>query len=66
MKAGADVNVVIANDLWENTALITAVRKGCTECVKILIKAGADVNRRNLSGNIPMISAAKRGDEKMH
>ena len=46
IKAGADVNL---KDNMEWTALFGAARNGHTEIVKMLIKAGAKVNPKDLT-----------------
>lgn len=47
------------------TALMIATIRGETETVKILIKAGADVDRRDIYGWTPLIHAAYRGHESI-
>ena len=44
LQAGADVNT---QDSFGNTALLYAAKHGCTKCVNMLIKAGADLNIKN-------------------
>lgn len=39
------------------TVLLYAVRAGCLECVKSLVKAGVDINRPNPDGITPLMAA---------
>lgn len=45
---GADVNE--GSGYWHNTPLMQAARSGDTDTVRLLLDAGADVNRRNAGG----------------
>ena len=54
---GAKVNV---KD-YDGTPLHTAAWCGCTEIVKMLIDAGADVNAKNSYGNTPLDLAVRYG-----
>jgi uncharacterized protein len=69
----ADVDVRAAYDDWGNqitsepraqyratgglTALLYATRSGCLECAKLLLKAGADINRPTPEGVSPLMNA---------
>jgi len=44
-----------------NTALIEASEKGYTEIVKLLLKAGADVNAEDGDGRTALILAKEQG-----
>lgn len=59
IKAGADVNV--KEKEGGRTALIQAAEDGNTECVKLLLVAGADVNAKDEDGFTPLVCAAKEG-----
>ena len=52
---GADVN---ARDMEDNTPLIAASYYQCLEVASELIKAGADVNARNVFGHTALMVAA--------
>ena len=56
--AGSKVN---AADFERGTALHVASEEGNTECVRVLVKAGAKPNEKRRSGATPLIMAAKRG-----
>lgn len=73
LKHGAEVDVRSAVNDWGNqitsepraqyrpsgglTPLLYATRFGCVECVKLLLKAGADVNRPTPDGITPLMNA---------
>lgn len=42
-----------------STALIYAAGDGFADCVRVLIKAGADVNKRNKRNTTPLFAACK-------
>ena len=47
LRTGADVNI---SDELGYTALMRVARRGHAKCLKMLIKAGADVNAVNFNG----------------
>ena len=73
VSRGAKVSVRATINDWQNqitaepraqyrptaglTPLLYAVRSGCDECVKTLLKAGADVNQPTPDGVTPLMSA---------
>lgn len=57
LNAGAHVGAV---DVWGNTPLLIAAREGHTECVRLLLKAGAPVDGRD-GAMTPLAAAALRG-----
>jgi ankyrin repeat protein len=57
LKRSADVN---AKSLYWNTALICAVKRGCSEKVRLLLDAGADVNVKDNFGDTPLSLAEER------
>ena len=56
IKYGTDVNVLEPSR--KSTPLITAAALGEPDAAKILIEAGADINRKNLDGSTPLHIAA--------
>ena len=56
LKTGADVNKT-GREFLEVTALSLASRKGLDEAVKLLIEAGASVNRLTKHGDPPLVEA---------
>jgi ankyrin repeat protein len=74
---GADVNAHSNLEKWERqttaeprekwlplgsmTPLLFATREGCTECVRVLVDAGADLNAADPDGISPLISALING-----
>src|SRR6187551_1052465 len=74
VKQGADVNAHSKENNWERqvtakprmqarpsggfTPLLYAARRGCAECARILVKAGADVNLTDPDGVTPLLLAA--------
>ncbi|WP_448218487.1 ankyrin repeat domain-containing protein [Endozoicomonas sp. 2B-B] len=59
LKAGAEVNTARTED--GATALMVAAQRGRTNCVKLLLKARANVNARNVTGATPLYFAAEKG-----
>jgi ankyrin repeat protein len=57
LAKGADVY----DDFFGVSALCRAARYGNTEMARLLIENGADVNRKDKSGSVPLIKAAYRG-----
>ena len=45
------------------TPLMYAASYGYLKCIDLLLKAGAEVNRSNYSGNTALINAAANGNE---
>ena len=58
VEAGADVNVVVADDQI-GSSLIKAAKVGHEKCVDIFIKTGADVNSVDVYGNVPISESVK-------
>ena len=54
-----------AIDSYENSPLHAAVSNGKRDAVAFLIEKGADVNKRNASGETPIVYTAARGDLQM-
>ena len=48
----------------DETGLISAAQSGHDKCVDILIKAEADVNGQNETGNTALVLAARYGHDK--
>ena len=59
MDAGADMN---AQDMYGDTALIIAAKKGNAIQLDILIKVGANVNVQDKYGNTPLMIVAQNGN----
>lgn len=57
---GHDINCVSGR--LEDPLLTVAIIKGFYDIAKILVKAGADVNKKNNVGTTPLIEAAIRGE----
>ena len=57
---GVDVNAKYGHC----TALMQAATSDCVESMKILLEAGADVNKSNKTGETALMCAAKRGSEQ--
>lgn len=61
---GADVNARGDDTTWEKTALMEAAERGHTEVVRVLIKAQADINARDIySDTAVMLAAWKKHTE---
>ena len=56
-SGSANVNVKISAG---KTPLVHAASEGRSECVELLIKSGADVNRTDFRGRTALIVAAER------
>lgn len=63
IKYGTDVNVLEPSR--KSTPLITAAALGEPDAAKILIEAGADINRKNLDGSTPLHVAIVFGKNKV-
>ena len=61
---GVDVNQHDTT-IAKNTPLIDAAAKGYVEIVTLLINNGADIARRDVTGNTPLHSAAEKGHIKV-
>ncbi len=58
----AAIKVKLDSKNWEgNTAAIVAAENGKVACLKLLIKAGANLKLKNREGNTPLIAASKEG-----
>ena len=64
LEAGAEPNT--ANSGGE-TPLHAAASRGCLQCVRLLLQAGAEPEpeERNRSGNTPLLEASARGHEEI-
>ena len=57
LRAGVPVDII--HDSWlDRTALMFAAQYNRTDVIRLLLQNGADVNRRNLSGNTAVHWAA--------
>jgi len=61
LENGANINDKEYRDLIDQTPLIIAAFNGCTDIVRMLIDAGADIHHRNDQGENALISAAQEG-----
>ena len=59
IASGADVNT------GSQPVLIKSVTLGNIQCVKMILKAGADINTRDENGNTALIKAANDGNESI-
>ena len=59
LAEGADANIPATTD--GSSALHDAAGSGCTACVRLLLRAGADVNARANSGTTPLHTASQYG-----
>jgi ankyrin repeat protein len=62
LENGANINDKEYRDLIDQTPLIIAAFNGCTDIVRMLIDAGADIHHRNDQGENALISAAQEGN----
>ena len=62
VEDGHDINCVFGR--LEDPLLTVAVIKGFYDIAKILVEAGADVNKKNKIGTTPLMEAAIRGETK--
>lgn len=62
VEDGHDINCVSGR--LEDPLLTVAIVKGFYDIAKILVEAGADVNKKNNVGTTPLIEAAIRGETK--
>jgi ankyrin repeat protein len=62
LENGANINDKEYRDLIDQTPLIIAAFNGCTDIVKMLLYAGADIGHRNDQGENALISAAQEGN----
>jgi ankyrin repeat protein len=62
LEKGANINDQEYRDLIDQTPLIIAAFNGCTDIVKMLLDAGADIQHRNDQGENALISAAQEGN----
>jgi len=59
---GANINDKEYRDLIDQTPLIIAAFNGCTDIVRMLLDAGADIGHRNDQGENALISASQEGN----
>lgn len=62
VEDGHDINCVAGR--LEDSLLTVAIIKGFYDIAKILVEAGADVNKKNKIGTTPLMEAAIRGETK--
>jgi ankyrin repeat protein len=62
LQNGANINDKPYRDLIDQTPLIIAAFNGCTDIVRMLIDAGADIHHRNDQGENALISATQEGN----
>jgi ankyrin repeat protein len=62
LENGANIKDKEYMDLINQTPLIIAAFNGCTDIVRMLIDAGADIHHRNDQGENALISAAQEGN----
>ena len=60
IEAGANVNQVYSPD--KESPLIIAASKACNKSIKSLVRAGADVNLRNIKGQTALMIATTEGN----
>ena len=60
-----DVNCIFSSDIWMPTPLCMAAESGRTGVVKILLDAGADLNKADRSGRTPLYFAAWSGSKEV-
>jgi hypothetical protein len=61
LKEHPEVNVDGHKNGWETSALSAACGKGYTQCARLCIEYGADVNAKNKFGNSALHEAAEHG-----
>ena len=59
---GANINDKEYRDLIDQTPLIIAAFNGCTDIVRMLLDAGADIGHRNDQGENALITASQEGN----
>ena len=62
LQNGANINDKPYRDLIDQTPIIIAAFNGCTDIVRMLIDAGADIHHRNDQGENALISATQEGN----
>ena len=62
LENGANINDKEYRDLIDQTPLIIAAFNGCTDIVRMLLDAGADIGHRNDQGENALISASQEGN----
>jgi len=64
IRAGADVNLAVANEMGGGSPIIIAATKGHAAVIKALAEAGADVNFATaLDGATALVMASQNGNE---
>jgi ankyrin repeat protein len=61
LEKGANINDKKFRDQIDQTPLIIAAFNGCTDIVRMLLDAGANIHHRNDQGENALISAAQEG-----
>ncbi len=61
LKSGANINDREYRDLIDQTPLIIAAFNGCTDIVRMLLIAGANIEHKNDQGENALISAVQEG-----
>ena len=59
---GKNVRIGLTKTDSGTTALFNAILKGRSRMIRSLVRAGVDVNDRNIEGLTPLMVAAERGD----
>lgn len=62
LENSANINDKKYRDLIDQTPIIIAAFNGCTDIVRMLIDAGADIHHRNDQGENALISATQEGN----
>ena len=62
LENGANINDEEYRDLIDQTPLIIAAFHGCTDIIRMLIDAGADIGHRNHQGENALITASQEGN----
>jgi ankyrin repeat protein len=62
IENGANINDKPYRDSIDQTPIIIAAFNGCTDIVRMLIDAGADIHHRNDQGENALISATQEGN----